>query len=244
MSTTPPAAPAAAPGMTTLLQAIPPLLSGALSLMLHTSDADKIAQVAAGVTTLVALGWPFLQRSTSADCRRAVDPPGQVPPLIGPRPRITPSPTTVVLTVALGVAVFWLLDLLTTWMGLGSLGYWSGKYPSDPSEIYRAVVLRSLLVLLPGIFVLAVAMAHRLHEVAASALFVTSVLYTVAVLTTNLVLVRHWDSEPMAEDIYVPLVLGASAWLVCLLARRYAMRTQALFDLTQAVREQWRRTER
>ncbi|MES5820392.1 hypothetical protein [Streptomyces sp. RG80] len=215
-----------------------------ISLLLHTGNADLIAQVAAFVATLVAFGWPFLQRSTSADCRRAAGPPGppgQVTRLTGPRPRVEPSTTTVVLTVALGVAVFWLLDLLTTWMGLGSLGYWSGEYPDDPSEIYRAVVLRSLLVLLPGILVVAVAMAHRLHSAAGSALFVTCVLYTVAVLATNLVLVRHWDAEPMAEDVYVPLLLGGSAWLVCLIARRFAARTQEVFDLTQAVKLEMRR---
>ncbi|MFJ3669386.1 hypothetical protein ACIPSE_23325 [Streptomyces sp. NPDC090106] len=229
------------PGLSLLLQAVPPLLTGALTLLLHTSNADQVAAVAAGVFTLVVAGWPFLQRSVNADCRRAAGPPGQVTRLTGPAPRVTPSTTTVVLTVALGVAVLWLLDLLCTWMGMGSLGYWSGDYPTEPSEVYRAVVLRGLLVLLPGVFVVAVAMAHRLHEVAHSALLVTSVLYTVAVLVTNLVLVRHWHTEPMAEDVYVPLALGASAWLVCLAGRRYALRTQALFDLTQAVRVEWRR---
>jgi hypothetical protein len=240
MSTNP-SQPPVTSGAAALLAVIPPLLSAAIGLVLHTQNAEQIAQIAAGVATLVAVGLPLLQRSTSADCRRAAGSPGQVTHLLGPRPRVVPSRTTVALTVALGVAVFWLLDLLTTWVGLGSLGYWSGEYPSDPSAIYRTVVLRALMLLVPAVFVVAVAMAHRLHDAAGLALLATSVLFSFAVLVTNGVLLRHWGSEPMAEDVYVPLLLGVIAWLVGLAARRYAARTQELFDLMQAVRVDWRR---
>ncbi|WP_405650957.1 hypothetical protein [Streptomyces sp. NBC_00019] len=242
MSTNP-SQPPVISGVAALLAVIPPLLSLSVGFVLHTQDAERVAQVAAGVIAVVTAGLPVLQRSTSADCRRAAGPPGPVTHLLGPRPRVVPSPTTVVLTIVLGVGVFWLLDLLTTWVGLGSLGYWSGEYPSDPSAVYRTVVLRALVVLVPAIFVVAVAMAHRLHDLAGRALLITSVLFTIAVLATNAVLLRHWDSEPMAEDVYVPLVLGAIAWVVCLAGRRYAVRTQELFDLMQAVGVEWRRAE-
>ncbi|MBQ0855265.1 hypothetical protein ACFU9Y_46800 [Streptomyces sp. NPDC057621] len=212
-----------------------------LTLLLHTTDAEQIAQVGACAFGLILAGLPVLQRSTNADCRRAAGPPGESTRIVGPRPRIEPSTTTVVLTVALGVAAFWLLDLVATWVGLGSLGYWSGKHPSDQSEIYRSVALRGFPILGFGVFAVAVAMAHRLHDRARPALFLTSVLYTVSLLVTNAVMVSHWDSEPLPENVYLPVLLGALAWLVSDVGRRYAERTQVLFDLVQAIKLQLRR---
>ncbi|WP_210587270.1 hypothetical protein [Streptomyces sp. GESEQ-35] len=227
--------------MTAVLASIPPALAAAVGLLLRTQNAEQVAQLAAFIAVLVTAGVPWLQRSAGADCRRAAGRTGGVTHLTGPLPRIVPSTTTVVLSVALGAAAFWLLYLLTTWLGLGSLGYWSGEYPSDPSEVHRAVALRCLPVLLPGVFAIGVAMAHRLHDKARPALLITSALFTIAVLVTNAVLVHHWGSEPLPEYVYVPLVLGGLAWLVCHAARRYAARTQHLFDLMQAVRVEFRR---
>lgn len=226
-----------------VLATVPPVLTAMTGLLLSTHNADKVAQLTGCLATLVITGLPLLLHTTRADCRRADGPPTGVTQVFGPRPRIAPSPATVAVTVSLGIGAFWLLYLLTTWLGLGSLGYWSGEYPSDPSEIYRAVALRSLLVLLPGVFVVAVAMAHRLHGVAGPALFVTCAGYTGAVLATNAVLVRHWNSEPLPENLYVPVLLGVLAWVACLVARRRAERTQELFDFIQAVRMEWRRAE-
>ncbi|MGW7302465.1 hypothetical protein [Streptomyces sp. NPDC054829] len=227
---------------TGVLAMIPPVLAAAAGLLLHSQDAERVAQLAAVLTALITAGVPVLHRSTGADCRRAADDCGHVTHLTGPLPRIVPSATTVALSLALGVAAFWLLYLLSTWLGLGSLGYWSGEYPSDPSEVYRKVALRGLPVLVPGVFAIGVAMAHRLHGLARPVLLLTSVLFTVSVLVSNAVLVRHRRSEPLPEDVYVPLLLGALAWLVCLAARAYAARTQRLFDLMQAVRLEYRRT--
>ncbi len=223
-----------------VLASIAPVVGSVVTLVLRSRDAEQVAQLVVCVLTLIATGLPLLQRSTRADCRRAA-PPGDVPlPDLGPPPRIVPSRTTVVLSGALGVAAFWLLYLLTTWVGLGSLGYWSGEYPSDPSAVYRAVALRSLVFLLGGIFCLAVAIAHRLHERAQPVLTVTVVLYTAAVLLTNLVLVHHRGSEPLPENIHVPLLLGALAWPVCVAACRRAARTQEFFDLVQALKARLR----
>ncbi|MFD0309883.1 hypothetical protein [Streptomyces sp. NPDC127119] len=216
-------------------------MAAALTLLLHTKDAEQIAQLAACAAGLILAGLPVLQRSTNADCRRAAGPPGDRPRIIGPPPRIEPSRTTVVLTVALGTAAFCLLDLVATWVGLGSLGYWSGKHPSDQSEVYRSVALRGLPILVPGVFAVAVAMAHRLHDRAGRALWVTSALYTGTLLLTNAVLVSHRDSEPLPENVYLPVLLGALAVLVCEAGRRYAGRTQELFDHVQALRLQLRR---
>ncbi|MFH8468018.1 hypothetical protein [Streptomyces sp. NPDC017991] len=235
---------AVSPRTTAALQALPPLLTAVLTCLLHTTDAEQIAQVGACAFGLVLAGLPVLQRSTDADCRRAAGPPGACTRIVGPRPRIEPSTTTVVLTVALGVAAFWLLDLVATWVGLGSLGYWSGEHPSDRSEVYRSVALRGFPILGFGVFAAAVAMAHRLHDRARSALFLTCVLYTVALLVTNAVMVSHWDDEPLPENVYLPVVLGASAWLVCDVGRRYAERSQELFDLVQALKLQLRRDAR
>lgn len=227
--------------LSTVIASVPPLLAAGIGLLLHTHNAEQVAQLTAGVATLFMAVLPLLQRSTTADCQRAAGPPGGPVLVFGPRPGVVPSRTTVVLTMVLGVSAFWLLYLLTTWLGMGSLGYWSGEYPDDPSEVYRAIALRSLPVLLPGVFAVAVAMAHRLHHVARPALITTSALYTAAVLTTNAVLVHHWRSEPLPENVYVPLLLGALAWLVCLLAHWYAARTQELFDALQSVRMELRR---
>ncbi|MFC8434001.1 hypothetical protein [Streptomyces sp. NPDC057253] len=240
MSTSPYQA-AAGPRASAVLQALPPLLAAAITLLLHTSNAEQIAQLGGCAAGLILAGLPLLQRSTNADCRRAAGPPGDGTRIVGPRPRIVPSGTTVALTVALGVVAFWLLDLVATWVGLGSLGYWSGDYPSDPSEAYRAVALRGLPILAPGVFVVAVALAHRLHDLAGPALLVTSVLYTVALLVTNAVMVSHRNTEPLPENVYLPILLGVLAWLVCRVGQWYAVRTQELFDLVQAVRMELRR---
>lgn len=228
--------------MAAVLASIPPALAAAVGLLWHTQNAEQVAQLAAFVAVLITAGVPWLQRSTGADCRRATAPGGEPTHLPGPLPRIVPSTTTVLLSLSLGVAAFWLLYLLTTWLGLGSMGYWSGEYPDDPSEAYRSVALRGLPVLVPGVFVVAVAMAHRLHYLARPALLVTSVLFTITALVTNAVLVHHWRSEPLPENVYVPLLLGVLVWLVCHAARKYAARTQELFDLMQAVRMEFRRT--
>ncbi len=219
-----------------VMASIAPVVGSVVTLVLRSRDAEQVAQVVVGVLTLIATGLPLLQRSTLADCRRAAR-PGQSPlPVLGPPLRIVPSRTTVVLSAALGVAAFWLLYLLTTWLGLGSLGYWSGKYPSDPAAVYRAVALRSLVFLLAGIFALAVAIAHRLRQRAQPVLTLAVVLYTGAVLLTNLVLVHHKGSEPLPENILVPLLLGVLAWPVCRAACRRAARTQDFFDLVQELR--------
>ncbi|WP_314414580.1 hypothetical protein [Streptomyces sp. DSM 40484] len=232
---------AVTPRTTAALQSLPPLVAAALTLVLHTKDAEQIAQLAACAAGLILAGLPVLQRSTNDDCRRAAGPPADRPRIIGPRPRIEPSRKTVVLTVALGTAALCLLDLVATWVGLGSLGYWSGKHPSDQAEVYRSVALRGLPVLVPGVFAVAVAMAHRLHDRAGRALCLTSALYTGALLLTNAVLVSHRNSEPLPENVYLPVLLGALAVLVCDAGRRYAGRTQELFDHVQALKLHLRR---
>jgi hypothetical protein len=226
---------------TALTDSIPALVTGILLLVLRTKNAEQIAQVAAGVVVILCAGLPALRRSTNADCRRAAPARIVTPPVIGTYRRVVPSTTTLVLAVLLGGAAFWLLDLLTTWLGLGSLGYWSGDYPDEPSAVYRAVALRSLPVLLPGVFVLGVAIAHRLHDRAKPALTAVCVIYAAAVLTSNLVLARHWGSETLPEDMYFPFLFGAAAWLVCRVAVWQAARTQEFFDVMQAVRVQLRR---
>ncbi|MGW3118493.1 hypothetical protein ACWDBW_15380 [Streptomyces sp. NPDC001107] len=67
-----------------------------------------------------------------------------------------------------------------------------------------------------------------------------AVAYTVAVLITNQVLARHWDSDPLPEDVYLPLLFGPIAWLTCHLACRYAVRTQHRFDALRAAQAQMR----
>ncbi|MGW3118494.1 hypothetical protein ACWDBW_15385 [Streptomyces sp. NPDC001107] len=156
--------------LTAAAKALIPLLAGAITgKILQQAGADEyFAQASVGAVTAV-VGVLLVQRSTRQDEQRAVQGrsatrPSQLPPRPAwvpgdPPPHVVPSRSTVALSTVLAAAAFWLVDLLTTWVGLGSLGYWSGKVPTDPSAAYRAVALRSLPLLLPAIFLIAVALA-------------------------------------------------------------------------------------
>ena len=58
---------------TGVLALIPPVLAAAAGLLLHSQDAERVAQLAAVLTALITAGVPVLHRSTGADCRSSAD---------------------------------------------------------------------------------------------------------------------------------------------------------------------------
>ncbi|WUR77868.1 hypothetical protein OG967_03030 [Streptomyces phaeochromogenes] len=101
------------------------------------SSAQSTAEVAAAAATIL-VGLPFLQQATRQDGERATAGTAawhsdRNTSSAVRRTDVVPSSTTVALCVVLAAAAFWLTDLLTTRMGIGSLGYLNGKVPDDPS---------------------------------------------------------------------------------------------------------------
>lgn len=230
-----------------VLTALIPLAAGpCVAFALYKWGADEFAE-AAGVAATTLVGLPFFQQSTREDgeratARSAAGPSYADEPPAVRRAVVVPSSTTVALCVVLATAAFWLTDLLTTWMGIGSLGYLNGEVPEDPSAVARRVALRALPVFVPVAFLIAVAVGHRLRARAPMALTTAVLLFTVAVLTFNQLLVVHWETVAPAkvvrtpEDIYLPVVHGVLAWFVCRLGLRYAARTQDKYEVMEDAR--------
>lgn len=155
-----------------------------------------------------------------------------------------PGFTTVLLAVVLGSAVLLLTELLATWVGLGSLGFLSGKLPGggDPTMVYLSVAARGLPLTLGAAFLLSVAVGHRLLARARTALNLAVLAFIIGALTLNQALATHWGSEPMAEDRYVPVVIGVLCWIMGRIGLRYAARTQDLYEALSGVRSRARQT--
>jgi hypothetical protein len=246
MSTT---APMAEPGSHAVaaLKALVPSVAGACAAFgLRAAGAGEFAEVT-GAAVAILVGLPFLQQATRQDGQRAAArsssrPSGADGASAVRHAGVVPSPTTVALAVVLAAAAFWLADLLTTWMGTGSLGYLNGEYPDDASVAARKVALRSLPVFVPAVFLISVAIGHRLRARAAGALKTAVLLYTVAVLVFNQLLLRHWETiapdqvERTPEAVYLPVVFGILSWFVCRLGRSFAARTQTRYDAVEAAR--------
>jgi hypothetical protein len=229
-----------------VLRALVPLLvGGTAGWVLQQAGAEaQFAQIA-GTAVAAVTGALLVRRAVCEDERRAArDPNGtRTSRALGPGgthsdslPGVRPSHGTVALCAVLAGAAFWLIDLVATWVGLGSLGYWSNRLPYDPSAVCRSVALRSLPLFVPAVFLVAVSIGHRLRARSGPALTAGVLLYTAAVLLTNQVLARHWNTEPLPEDVSLPLLFGAAALLICHLAWWYAGRTQARFDALRVAR--------
>lgn len=229
------------------LTALIPSVAGAcVTFALRTVGAGEFAEVAGAVATIL-VGIPFLQQATRQDGERATARSAAWPSTAHAtsairRTEVVASATTVALCVVLATAAFWLTDLLTTWMGIGSLGYLNGEIPDDPSAVAQRVALRALPVFVPVVFLIAVAVGHRLRARAVAALNTAVLLFTIAVLTFNQLLLSHWETiapgqvERTPEDIYLPIVFGVLSWFVCRLGRSFATRTQVQYDAMEAAR--------
>lgn len=221
---------------------IPALAAATVEYGLKKAEAGEFSQVASAAAAIL-VGVPFARQSVRRDEQRAVrsaESQARSSPsasMSSPNVIVTPSATTVALAAVLGAAAFWLLDLLTSMLGFGSLQFFGGQLPDDRAETYRALAVRAIPLLLVGVFLIAVWMAHRLHDRAAVALSTAVVLFVAAVLGTNLLFAEL--SEPpglSAEDVYIPALSGVMAYVACLLGSRYAARTQHRFDAMRTAR--------
>lgn len=246
MSATQPAAGPDSGAVAALTALIPSAVGACAAFGLRAAGAGEFADVAATAVTII-VGLPFLRRTTRRDEERtATGAPfrssAAAQTAVVGHGDVVPCPTTVVLWVVLVASAFWLTNLLTTWMGAGSLGYLTGKVPDDASVMARSVALRSLVVFLPVVFLVAVATGHRLRARAAGALNLAVLLYAVVVLACNQLLLGHRDHiapgrvERIPEDIYLPIVCGLLTWLVCRLGLCFAARSQERYDAAVAAR--------
>ncbi|WP_369217466.1 hypothetical protein [Streptomyces flavofungini] len=196
----------------------------------HASEQERLLANLAYISLVAAILWPRVLRR---DVRRQ-----------SARARTGTGFAAVLLAVVLGTAVLLLTELLATWVGLGSLGYLSGRRPGDgdPTLVYLSVAARGLPLTLGAAFLLSVAVGHRLRGRARTALHLTAAGFTVGALTLNQALAAHWGTVPMPEDRYVPVVTGALCWAVGRIALWYAARTQDLYDALYATRARVRNT--
>ncbi|MGW0908646.1 hypothetical protein [Streptomyces sp. NPDC002853] len=225
--------------------ALIPLVAGSgAAIALRRAGAGEVADAAGAVTTTL-VGLLFFQQSTRHDGERACASAAgltDAAATTGRRINVVPSSTTVALSVVLATAAFWLTYLLTTWMGIGSLGYLNGEIPDDPSAVARRVALRASPVFIPVVFLIAVAVGHRLRARAVMALTAAVTFFTTAVLVFHQLLLRHWESVApwqvvrTPEDFYVPVVCGVLSWIVCRLGLWFAARTQGRYDAMQEAR--------
>jgi hypothetical protein len=227
-----------------LVALVPATAGAAVEYCLKTVEAPEFSQVASAAAVIL-VGVPFARQAVRRDEQRAMRsaesraPSSTSPTASFPNIVVHPSTTTVALAAVLGAAAFWLLDLLTSMLGYGSLGFFGGQLSDDRGEVYRALTVRAIPLLLVGTFLIAVWMGHRLRDRATVALNTAVVLFVAAVLGTNLLFAELSDPPGLgAEDIYIPLLEGVLAYVVCSLGNRYAAHTQDRFDLMRAARLQ------
>lgn len=215
----------------TLSMVVVPCVGVLVHLVLMKAGATEYEPVAAGLAGAVVCALPLTMRALRRDERHARGAPAPLP-----------STVTVILTVMLMAAVFWLADLIATWTGSGSLGYLSKELPGggDPSAVARSVAVRELPIVLAAVFATSVAAGHRLRDRARHALTAAVLAFVVGVLTSNQLLLRHWGTDQIPEDIYVPIVIGALAWCATRLGLRYALRTQDRYEALYALRARMR----
>jgi threonine/homoserine efflux transporter RhtA len=130
----------------------------------------------------------------------------------------------------LGAAAFWLTDITTSMFGFGSLGFLGEAVPYDPTEQYLSASLRGTPLQLVAVFAIAVWLSHRLRAAAGPALTQATGLYVAAVVVTNVAFASMGERMLSSAEIIVPLLNGVLVWLVTLVGRGYARRTQPRFD--------------
>jgi hypothetical protein len=236
---------------------IPPTVGAAVHILLsralgseESQSYGKLVEAAAAVAVLF-VGVPLARQAVQRDEERAVQRAQSnvhssgVSTPSSPRLIVPPSASTIALAAVLGAATFWLLDLLTSILGFGSLQFFGGQLPFGREETYQALAIRAVPLLLIGVFPIAVWTGHRLRDRTQMALNSAVVLFVIAILGTNLLFAEL--SEPpdlTAADIYIPILEGCLTYIVCLLGSRYAARTQHRFDIMRAARLQSERTSR
>ncbi|MEW1927191.1 hypothetical protein [Streptomyces sp. NPDC088360] len=219
------------PGHDTAASALSAVLVACVSTLVHVAlvkgGAKEFEPVAGSLATVVVLGLPLTVRALRRDERSTHGDPAAVPCI-----------ATVILSVMLMAAVFWLTDLVATWAGAGSLGYLSKELPGggDPSAVARSVALRELPLVLGVVFAVSVAAGHRLRGRSGPALTAAVIAFTVGVLASNQLFLRHWGVQQIPEDVYLPLVIGALSWCATRLGLRYAIGSQGRYEVLYAVR--------
>jgi hypothetical protein len=233
-----------------LMASVPVLAAAAVNFVLRKAGGDDISTVAdvASALTAAVTSAPLTQHAIHRDKERALRSAEFNGPSLdavtpsSPNVVVPSSTATVALAAVLAAAVFWLIDVLTSMFGWGSLGFFGGEVPSTHAEQFRAAAIRGLPFQIGGVFLIAVWLSHRLRHKAGAALNLAVLLYVLAVIATNVVLTNHAQMQFIAEDVYLPILAGVATFVTCLLGYRYANRTQACFDVVRAARLQWEMT--
>ncbi|CAM5296147.1 hypothetical protein SALBM135S_04345 [Streptomyces alboniger] len=204
-----------------------PAIGAAGNYGLEQAEASRQERFLANLASVIIVAAILLPRALRRDARRERS-----------RDRAGVGFATVLLAVVLGTAVLLLTELLATWVGLGSLGFLSGRLPGDgdPSSVYLSVAARGLPLTLGAAFLLSVAVGHRLRGRARTALNLAVPGFLVGALTLNQAPATHWGTEPMTEDRYVPVVMAVLCWIAGRIGLRYAAHTQDLYDALYAAR--------
>jgi hypothetical protein len=233
-----------------LMASVPLFAAAAVDFILRRAGGDDISTVAdvASALTAAVTSAPLARHAAHRDKERAMrstefnGPSADAVTPSSPNVVAPSSTATVALAAVLAAAVFWLIDVLTSIFGWGSLGFFGEEVPHTHAEQFRAAAIRGLPLQIGGVFLIAVWLSHRLRHKAGAALNPAVLLYVLAVIATNVVLTDQAQAQLIAEDVYLPILAGAATFITCLLGYRYANRTQACFDVVQAARLQWELT--
>jgi hypothetical protein len=207
------------------LAALVPALAGAIvAYIMKQLHAEEFGEVATSAAVIL-VGAPIFKRSRERDRRRVGLGHGEV------------SGTTVAVSIVLGAAAFWLIDVITSIFGLGVLAAFTTEIYSTPST---AFFLHEMLIALPfmitGSFFVGMWLTRRLREQAMPVSKKAVGLYVITSIAANLTLWDHLGSRGItASDVYLPILGGAVTWITCWAACRYVNATQDRFDSTRHV---------
>jgi len=208
------------PILPALAALIPMLVLAVVDYSLTKLNAKEFSHVGAAVASTLT-GALIFKFSQKRDHRRPDLHHGEV------------SGTTVAVSVVLGAVVFWLIDVVAAFFALGVLSAFAANLDSETFFLRQGVI--SLPLILIGVFLVAVWLAHRLMKSAMRTLNKAVVLYVLIVFLANVLLWSNLQGRSFAAyDVYYPIFFGgAPAWFACWVACRYAGRTQDRFDSTR-----------
>ena len=232
-----------APNQRALIALIPPFVGAVVAYLLR--GAGEFAQLGGSLVAVLVTGAPLYQRALRGDKKRSA--PVQNPQnLSAPtQTAIDAGPLTIALSIVLGAAAFWLIDLLlslavsplfTTINSYQSLEDYYYYYDADVQSEYIRSSLVSTPLLLAAAFPIAVWLAHRSRDRAYPTLTKAVVLYTVMALATNVVIADTLGATIKPWDIFIPLIVGLLVWAMASFACVYARHTQYRYDAMRTAR--------
>ena len=236
-----------------LIGLIPATAGAAVLYALKRMEAEEFAQVASAAVTIL-VGAPLARRTIRRDEERSARSIASSAEAAddgtsstkrshvqaGSKLIVNPSAAAVGLVMVLGAATFWLLDVLTSMAGWGSLGFFGEAIPGDDSSQFWTASLRALPLLFLGGLILAVWVAHRLRHRAAGALYTATVFYVMAVIATNMLFANIAERSLTSDDVIIPMVGGAIVFAACFLGDKLGRQTQERFDVMHSAAVQLR----